>query len=155
MGRKTLWNIEDGNRIVEMIENGNWKIVAARAVGINRTVLEKWLEIAERDEADPAMADWAKRFREAEARCESNCVSMIAGACAQGDLAAGQWLLERRFPKRWGRRERIDSKISQKLDINGKSVEELVTMLRSAGWTIIPPPSIGTTEEKSDATPPK
>lgn len=81
--------------IVEMLRAGNWRETACKAAGITSNTLRNWLEA---DEEFRAAVD------KAEAEDEANRVAHIA---AEKEWKAQGWLLEKRYPQRWGRQPEL------------------------------------------------
>jgi len=83
------------------IRAGNYMHVAAKHAGIHRATFDQWL----RKGANAAHGKY-KTFHDliqkALADAETRNVAVIAGA-AKKSWQASAWLLERKYPKRWGR----------------------------------------------------
>ncbi len=96
--------------IVEAIEAGNYKATACAAAGIHRDTMHSWETRGEAGE-EP-FASFVLRLREAEAKAEMGLLAEIRGAqggtkeCPGDVWTARAWVMERRFPKRWGLRVR-------------------------------------------------
>lgn len=105
-------------RIVEIIAGGNFRYVAARAVGITGPTLTKWMA------ADPELAE---RVEVAEQQAEIDAVKTIRTA---GDWKAMAWFLERKFPERWAQthKQQADSTLKElqakKLEVEIKILEQ-------------------------------
>ena len=93
--------------ITKVIRAGNYAFIAAEYVGISQTTFYRWLELGEQEEAGPywEFRDAVKRAaREAEVRAVAT-VQKHMGTNWQ----AAMTYLERKFPKRWGRRMDVTS----------------------------------------------
>lgn len=97
--------------LVEAVEGGNYIETAVRACGIGTSTYYRWMEQGEADlENGKASAHrelW-EAIKTAEAEAETNALSQIRAA-ARENWQAAAWYLERKFPDRWGRRERHEA----------------------------------------------
>ena len=70
--------------------------------------------------------------RAAEALCAKNCLLRIREAAERGSLAGDMWLLERRYPSDYGRKDKLDLKSqSENLNVNVTTAEAEADALRS------------------------
>lgn len=97
-------------KICELIQIGNSKKDAALLCGITRRTLEYWLQKAQDEESGPYAA-FAEALEQAQATFKQTQIEIITSAAGKQWQAAA-WLLERRFPREWGRRESISAEIS-------------------------------------------
>lgn len=102
MGRPTSLDDTTKVRILAAVEAGCGRRTAAQAAGVDRSTLMRWLA-AGRDGVEP-FAAFEAEVRAAEARCELANVATIQAASARTWQAAA-WLLERKHPERWARRD--------------------------------------------------
>lgn len=100
--------------ILRLIGAGNYRETAAEFAGIGRATLYRWLKRGEvaaaADEPDPADAtyrDFYQAVVAAERQVEVLSLAKVRAAADQHWQAAAWWL-ERRFPERWGQRQKID-----------------------------------------------
>jgi hypothetical protein len=93
-------------RIVAAARLGAHREQAALAASISRATLQAWLAKGETEGAPDRFRDFARAVREAEAEAELEALRSIERAAVDGDWRAKCWLLERRWPDRWGRRTR-------------------------------------------------
>lgn len=90
------------------LSRGASRAGAAAAVGISEATLAGWLARASSDDParppSPELRAFAVAVHQAEAAFELATVEALnrAAAGGPGDARALQWLLERRFPERWG-----------------------------------------------------
>lgn len=109
-------------KIVEALELGNAREGAAAYAGINAATFYRWMETGEADIEQDRQTE-QREFREAVIRAEGvaehTLIAEIRRAASGwvnpntrqregADWRAGSWLLERRHPNRWGRREKIE-----------------------------------------------
>lgn len=83
--------------------------VAAR-LRIGRSTLFEWLKRAdEEDDATSIYARFAAEVREGEADFEDSMVANVTGEGGKkGEWSRFSWMLERRFPSRYGAKQRIE-----------------------------------------------
>jgi anti-sigma28 factor (negative regulator of flagellin synthesis) len=98
MGRPTKYTPARVKAILRAITNGNYKATAAQSVGISRDTLNEW------EHRYPEFSDAIKK---AEAKGEIYHVGRIRRGQEQWQSSA--WFLERKYPDRWGKRERRDT----------------------------------------------
>jgi hypothetical protein len=84
------------------MRGGNFRETAARYAGVPPETLSRWLA---RD------GQFRQAVLEAEQAAEILAVAYIRKA-GETDPKHFEWWLERKFPERWGRRERIDMDVS-------------------------------------------
>lgn len=94
-------------KLVEAILDGLSHTQAARYAGINPNTLTKWIRKGEAARSG-AEHDLVRIIEVAEAQLERALVVAIKTAAFGGDWRAAEALLKRRFPDRWGDRQRID-----------------------------------------------
>jgi transposase len=97
-------------RLVQVLQIGTFRENAARYVGIGVSTFYRWMEAGEadveHDRQTPFRELWEAVTR-AEAHAEVVAVGKI-GLAARSDWRAAAFLLERRWPERWGRRRRVE-----------------------------------------------
>lgn len=106
-GRKTKCTPEVRKKIVDALKAGNYAEVACRAAGIGESTYYQWIARGRADaEAgrQTVYAEFAEAVKEADARAEQYAVAMVLKAMPTNWQAA-MTFLERRFPKRWRRRD--------------------------------------------------
>lgn len=130
MGRPCLLTPELQERIVKLVQTGNYLETAARAVGISKKTLFEWL--ARGNKGEQPFADFRAAVESASAEAETIHIMMLARAAQAGSVAASTWWLERRFPKRYGRRIEVagdgDNPLGvqvQHMDLRKLSTEKL------------------------------
>lgn len=117
MSRTTILNETIQNAMVEAIRNGNYASTAAEACGISSTTHYRWMEQGE-DGIEP-YSGYRDAIKRAEAEAEMNAVKVIKAASLE-NWTAGAWYLERKFPDKWGRKDKLTQEISGK---DGKPIE--------------------------------
>jgi len=117
VSRTTILNETIQNAMVEAIEGGNYATTAAEAAGIGKSTHYEWMEKGEQG-IEP-YAEYAEAIKKAEAIAETNAVKVIQEA-SRDNWTAGAWYLERKFPDKWGRKDKLTQEISGK---DGKPIE--------------------------------
>lgn len=94
--------------IVRALQSGCYRETAAQHAGIGISTFYRWLEVGEADyeaNIDSPHRELWDAIKKAEADAEVAAVALIRRAAGETWQAAA-WLLERKNPGRWGRRER-------------------------------------------------
>jgi Helix-turn-helix domain of resolvase len=99
-GRPTKLTPELADELVVLLAAGVPVGHAARAVGVSRWTLARWMRDGLRKEVEQARAEGP----EVDARAEARLVALVTRA-AQGDWQAAAWWLERHYPERWSPQE--------------------------------------------------
>jgi len=105
-GRPTDLTPELQEKIVQAIKAGNYIETASAYAGINKTTLYDWLKRGSK-ETDGIYVEFSNAVEKALADAEVRDVAIIAKA-ADTYWQASAWRLERKFPKRWGRKDRLE-----------------------------------------------
>ena len=108
-GRKTLLTQEVHDRIVQVVEDGNWDCVAAEAAGVSVSAFETWKRRGveeDQGEEDPESpyVQLVRALKSARALAEIDSVEKIR---KDPSFQAQMTYLERKYPERWGRRDRV------------------------------------------------
>jgi len=120
-GRKTKLTPEVREKIVAAIRAGNYAIVAAEYAGISSTTFYRWLQQGA-DAKTGIYKDFRDAVKRAERTAEVRAVAIIQRHMDDNWQAAMTYL-ERKFPDRWGRRDRL------RLDVNPKqALGELLSL---------------------------
>ena len=96
--------------IVEALAAGAHLCVVAKAAGISRKTLSEWMDKGRVQRAGHKRGVYRaflEAVEQATAKAEQGLVAMVVRAGAVQWQAAA-WMLERKHPGRWGRRERIE-----------------------------------------------
>ena len=88
--------------ICDAIEAGHYNEAAAEAAGIARRTLYAWLDRGAKEKGGVFQC-FRDAFRKAEAEGEARLVEkLVSVATTERDWQAFAWMLERRWPERWG-----------------------------------------------------
>jgi hypothetical protein len=97
-GRPTKYSPAVTRKICKAVAGGCSREVAANLSGVSASALYEW------QHQNP---DFAESLARADSRFEASCIASIRKASRQArNWTAGAWLLERKFPNRWGRVDR-------------------------------------------------
>lgn len=107
-GRPSKLTPDVQERLLNAIRAGVTYEVACSHAGIAYSTLRNWIVAAEQGADDPAKLELLDALKKAEADAEVTCIARIREAATGGQWQAAAWLLERRHPERWARRERHD-----------------------------------------------
>jgi hypothetical protein len=126
---------------LRLISEGNYITVSCKAAGITKQTFYLWLERADNHDYDSI--PYYKQFKQQVEQAEAMSEAAILREARNGSREAIP-ILERRWPDRWGRKERQD--INQNVIITVKAEEltddQLAAVVagRSGHRTIAPPP---------------
>ncbi len=114
-GRPTKLTQDLAEKIVEAIRGGNYAQVAAATAGISEETFYTWLKRG-KDEAEGIYREFSDAVLAASGEAEQEKLDRLRREvlAEDGDWKAAAWWLERRFPKRWGKQQRLE--ISAALD---------------------------------------
>jgi hypothetical protein len=133
-------------QICALIRAGNYLATSARIVGIGSTTLHEWLargEGTDTRESTPLYADFAVAVRKAEAESQAVHVQNIRKVALEGQWTASAWLLERKWPELFSKREAValtgptGGPVEMNIDINAETVREAQAALQEAGVHVI------------------
>lgn len=118
-------NLEVHKKVVEAIRNGASKEAAAGLVGVTQQTLHNWIAWGRRDHESDQQTKYRRLFEavaKAESDLESESINRIRKAGSKHWQALA-WLLERKYPDRYGQTHIINVKVK-------REVEELFEALR-------------------------
>lgn len=108
VGRPTLCTEEMIQKICGLLRQGNYFDVACRSFGINPTTALEWIARGEGRSDMPSAPHFVKfseEVRKAVAVAEPLLINEIQRAAKNGQWTAAAFILERKFPNRWGRKD--------------------------------------------------
>ena len=103
-GRRSKLTPELQEKICRYIAAGNYIVTACQAVGITPQTYDRWINKANKSK-DGACIHFVKAIKKAEAEAEVRNVLIIETE-AKNTWQAAAWMLERKTPSRWGRKDR-------------------------------------------------
>ena len=126
MARPSKLTPELAEKIANYISTGNYASVVCGLVGIGETTYYNWLEKGSKSKSGKYREFW-ESIKKAEAAREVKWIKDIDGDPSWQSKA---WLLERRYPERWGKKETHvveggDQKKPIKLQVEG-NIDELL-----------------------------
>ena len=110
-GRKTKLDEKRLKKVVEGITAGLPYDTACALAGITYQTFLNWMRAGEAAESGKFF-EFFEEVKKAEAIAESVHIANIKNAGKSGVWQADAWMLERRHPEKWGRREQIKQEIS-------------------------------------------
>jgi transposase len=130
-GRKSKLTEELTEVICDNIELGMSYNLSCQAASIHPDTFFEWMKCGAAGK-EKKYVDFYNTVRAAEALCAKKCLLRIREAAERGSLAGDMWLLERRYPIDYGRRENINMKsITEALNVNVTADQEEADALRS------------------------
>lgn len=151
-GRPSKLTPEIQEEILRIIKSGNYIETACAYVGINKTTFYDWLKKGAREKDRVAQnprakvkkdlqiyVDFSNAVEKALAQAEIRDVAII-GKAAEENWQAAAWRLERKFPERWGRKEKyslehtgkdggpIETSHTVQIDLSNLTDEELTQL---------------------------
>ena len=124
----------------ELLKEGHYARTVSQYLGIPEGTWYRWLSEGEQEE-EGLRREFREAVKRAETEAEIRNVKFIQDA-AITDWKAAMTYLERKFPDRWGRRERVDANVThtgkdggpiqheQTINLDKLSNEELMALER-------------------------
>lgn len=106
VGAPTKFTPEIAENIIQSIRMGNYVDVAALCAGIQRDRLKEWLYKGANGHR--TYKQFTQDIQQAIAESEQRDLTLIDMAAMQGFWQAAAWKLERKFPNRWGKVQKIE-----------------------------------------------
>jgi transposase-like protein len=118
-GRRTILDEAKQKLIVDALTAGNYIETAAKIAGVAPASIYSWLDKGRTasdliqaghdiDENDRIYMEFAEAVEKARAQAEARNLLLIQQAAQSGTWQAAAWYLERSFPKRWGRKDKLE-----------------------------------------------
>jgi hypothetical protein len=102
---KHKWTPEREAVLLQALRVGNYVETAAQYAGISKETYYNWLAYGEAGK--PPFKDFLDKVAEAHAHAEIASLTRIQKAAEDGNWFAAAWILERRFPERWARKDHL------------------------------------------------
>lgn len=106
VGRPIKFTVAIQEAIITALRSGAYIETAAAYAGISKSTFYEWLRIGARGE-NKKLAQFSGAVKRALAESELRDLAVVNRAAATSWQAAA-WKLERKFPDRWGRRDRVE-----------------------------------------------
>ena len=118
---KSKFSPETANIILTIISAGGYVETAAGHAGISKVTVYNWLKRGRaKDCKDAALAQFAADYDATIAKAELLLLQKIQAA-SHDTWTAAAWILERRFPDRWGRKRiELTGADGNSINVNGK-----------------------------------
>ena len=100
---------------------------ACKAAGIAYRTYRDWYNLGEK--GDPRYVDFYERAVKADGEFVTSCVALIHRA-ANKEWTAAAWLLERRYPKDFGRRQEITGPDGGPLQVTDTGRDKILKLLK-------------------------
>jgi transposase-like protein len=126
-GRPSKLTEEVTARVVQALQGGNYRKVAAEWAGISSTVFREWMILGKK-RPNSKHGEFRRRVLEAERTAEIRVVALVMKAAAE-DPRHGEWWLARKFPERWADKTRIKGAV----ELSGPGGDQLVVEVRTLG----------------------
>jgi hypothetical protein len=132
MGRPSKLTAEAQTRICEAVRAGNYLDVAAEYGGIGQATFHRWMSRGAK-ETRGAYRDFRTAVEKAERDAE---VALVATWRRQAidNWQAAAALLERRYGRRWGRRQTIEAVVQEELRV---ALEKLRAVLDPSTFRVV------------------
>jgi hypothetical protein len=101
-GRPCKLTPEVQEKICRAIRAGNYAYIAAEYAGVGKSTYHRWMQLGEQQESGP-FREFRDAVKNAESEAEVRAVAIIQRHM-ETNWQAAMTFLERKFPKRWGRR---------------------------------------------------
>lgn len=114
-GRPTKLTPEVQEKIVQAIRAGAYIETAAAYAGVNKQTLYNWMKRGNQQRSGKY-----RRFLDAVEKALADAEMrdlLIITKAAEVDWKAAAWRLERKFPDRWGRKERVQADVHHSGDL--------------------------------------
>jgi hypothetical protein len=112
-GRPTKFTHDRIKTILDALREGNYRDTAAEGAGITYNTFREWEKKGEVEEKGK-FHDFNVAIKRAEAEGEQLHIRRINQAGEEGAWQADAWMLERKDPKKWGRKD------ATKLELSGE-----------------------------------
>ncbi|MEM1182106.1 MAG: hypothetical protein AAGM22_27405 [Acidobacteriota bacterium] len=136
-GRPSKLTPEVQDRIITAIRAGNYSRVAAEYAGISERTFYGWLRRGKKAKSGLYREFWCAVQR-AEREAEVRAVAMIQKSM-DGNWRAALAFLERKYPSRWGRKDRLSIEVEPRealaelLGLDLDQVDEAVDVAAAGG----------------------
>ena len=109
-GRPSKLTDELTEKLCYYISQGNYFDTACKLVGVSFSTFRSWIVKGE-EESKGRFFEFSEAIKRAEAEAEAKRVELILKAGKYQDWKANAWYLERKYPERWGKTDRIEANV--------------------------------------------
>lgn len=121
VGRPTKLTPELQESIVLNLASGVYAVTACELAGIDESTFYKWRKCA--DAGEEPYFQFFQSVKKAEAQAEVRAATLVQKAMPNDWKACMTWL-ERKFPGRWGRKDKVEQKLTGDLNIWWAGIEQ-------------------------------
>ena len=107
-GAPTKISAEIIDQIINSIKLGAYIETACAYAGVSKDTFYRWLKKAARSGKDSLYSRLSDAVEKAQAESELRSLMILEKASQEGQWQAAAWRLERKFPDKWGRREKVE-----------------------------------------------
>lgn len=111
MGRRLKLTPELIEQAAKLIAGGNYASTVFQMLGVGESTWYRWLEKGRDSKGRSIYREFWESIQKAEAAAEARAVSGVMAA-GRRNWTAYAWYLERKFPDRWGRKDKVQQEIS-------------------------------------------
>lgn len=104
-GRPSAFTPQKARIILNAIRQSLSYKQAAALARISYMTFNRWRSEGESDDAPKPLRDFCDQLKATEAELANSLVKMIFDSGKAGNWKAAAWILERRYPDEWGKRE--------------------------------------------------
>lgn len=139
-GRKTKLNQKLINDAARLLKGGNYIDTVCEFLGIGTSTWFRWMREGEESKSGLKRQFW-EAVKKAEAEAEIRLVTDLQKIASEDQKwQAIAWMLERKYPDKWGRKDRLQAeiqhsgkdggpiKVEQKVNLSNLSDEELLVL---------------------------
>ena len=139
VGRKTKKTSKYIEPLLDNLRSGMTYQAAATQAGLSQATVDKWRQSDD---------EFSQKFNEAVDYAEAVLLSELrAQGRAREDWRSTAWILERRFPERWGLKKEIDMNVTDK---KADGQEMVLAMIAQATEALKAPATIDESEIDND-----
>jgi transposase len=127
---KSKLNPEMIEKLCKAVFEGNYMQTACRLAGISEPAFYQWIKNGEKDiqeGTNSIFTDLVKAIKKAESEAEAKMIQVvISNAVESKNWVSAMTYLERRYPERWGRKDRlqVDETKTQEIKVIIKHYQE-------------------------------
>ena len=116
-GRPSTMDYREINKALKSIEKGNYEKQAVISSGLNYNTWLTWKRKGKK--GIKPYDEFLEKIEKSKAKAETDVVDILNESIQQGNTGVAQWMLSRKYPKRWEKTERSEVKVdnTQKIEL--------------------------------------
>lgn len=122
MGRPSKLTPKVQQKLVDAIKSGNYYDAACSYAGIDYSTFRRWMEKGEQQRKGK-FRDFCEAIKKAEAEAEIRIVALWQKQIPENWQAARDFL-ERRYPERWGRKDKVQAELQHSGQVTTKHEQQ-------------------------------